>query len=810
MTAYAEKRIAELELELLEAKRLGEDAAYELIDAQKLIEERDEKIDELSDTLEFEREQADALVKKLEGQIDENYKLIQEYVAQRAEAEKLVEQLKATGEADKATIAKLEADYKTAQDKTAELLADSTKLREDKAQAEEIARKLLLERATGAIAGAGSVNPTELQARISELEQEAQTRQGYLRKSADELKVQTKLNAQNRAKVASLTAERDALASENEGLATANADLTAHAGVLTTEIEAMLYDKVRDLIFEGFGVETIKSTGKKVNEGKLLWKAVIKAQNADKKAEKAFESNQKKAKKKGRTVLGGATYTEDGMTMIIKSVADKYEEYLKTNKVGDEAEREFESKFVTFPEGETPEREVVVKGVLDQVIDKETASAKSGSKVFKIVLTTGIVLVVFACGVATYIGISGENDKAELRNDIGVKDEIIIQQEGQISTEQAWAELEARLTQLHGEEIHDYIVNDYNSILQNDQNADKINAFLNPNSGSAQAYKTVGGVSYFATNEENVTDYLRVKKAVSASEGIKLNADNSLTEYTTAMTAYAEAKASGDLSVATTWVETAESVNSDLNAQKVDMTTQADEADLGVRELLVLANMTMEEIEYIYSLMQEPVIYVDINDEQQILNNNTLFTFNDDGRALSVITCAYDKKTNRVDMIVECMGANRQKYFNYVTFQTANEYELLDQYELIEEMKTAQTTSVAYDKELETDIEGTNIQTQINGVDVEGIVDLKWSLSKKVDKKSDSMQVKGNAIVVLTNEAGEFVGFKMFNTKYDFSASATAEEVEEKIKQLLLEEINKELGTSATLVVEEIEVENEQ
>ena len=116
-------------------------------------------------------------------------------------------------------------------------------------------------------------------------------------------------------------------------------------------------------------------------------------------------------------------------------------------------------------------------------------------------------------------------------------------------------------------------------------------------------------------------------------------------------------------------------------------------------------------------------------------------------------------------MIVECMGANRQKYFNYVTFQTANEYELLDQYELIEEMKTAQTTSVAYDKELETDIEGTNIQTQINGVDVEGIVDLKWSLSKKVDKKSDSMQVNGNAIVVLTNEAGEFVGFKMFNTK---------------------------------------------
>lgn len=819
--SFALKKIEQLEKDLEEERKLTESAAAEVLKMEKLLEEKDDEISLLTDERDYAREELDKaedLVANYEVQIEKNYQAVLGLTAQLAEARKnLADAEKKLGDfeyahgeaADK--IEGLRETVKKAEDAKKKALAESTELRRQKgeaeklvetikaqleeaekakAEAEKIAREGLLTRMATTVAGrASAVGTTAVDdsARIAELEKEAKTRQGYLRESADKLKIQTRLYQQSKDKLQQVQKDLEGVRSANAEIAGQLLSLNEQkeaAERLATDLKSgSLEAEVVKLVYQGFKV----AQGEKKSR-KNLFNAEKKAKEKDKDAQDAYDKQVRKAKKKGSTVFEEIQLPNDGYTKIVEAIVAKYHEYLATNAYTDEEERAYESKLLGTTVDASIDRNKVATKVVEKVLSKETEDVKSNQRAWKIALPSAAAVLTGVLVVAVLLGVGKAGVEADL---VGVNQD----RENLIS----WSQIDNSFGELSGGEIYENISQAYGSLQSADAQADKINAIFSPKATSAQGYSKVGSVIYATTSSENATDYLRVKNAVSAGEDIKTNADAVLAEYNTALSAYAEAKEAGDIETAQTHLETAQTANATLATYKTDMAGQVTEAEKGINELLVLAGMTMEEIEYVYSLMISPVLYVDI-DEQQLLNNNTLFTNNDNGRALQVLSCSYDKKTNKVNMIVECMGANRQKYFNYVTFKTESEYSVIDQYELIGEMKEATTRSTAYDRELETDIEGTTVKANINGVDVEGVADLKWSLSKKVDKKSGTVTVNGSALVVLTDANGKFVSFQMFDVKKDFSTSDSSADMEETIKQMLVEQISKELGISISLI----------
>ncbi len=845
-----EKKIAEAKEEIEKQKKAAKDALKIAEDSKKLADtaneqlqkkqaELEEKIKELTEVY-TKLAKAEDLVANYEVQIKENYKIVEGYVKELAEAKKALEDYERTqeelkkaraqisdyeytAESDKKILEKLKERVEKAQEAKEEALKESTELRRQKGEAEalvetlktnialaeaakieaeKIARESLIARMAGAVVAGASTSTTDPKdeeiKRLQKLAEDTQkgfagvkgkydaTRKSYretsaklaeLEKSAGESAEKLK---ESQDKLEEVRLANAASAVEIKNLTAANAGLTSQVTAFKPD---SLEAKVVKLVYEGFKVAQNEK-----KSGKNLFNAEKKAKSKDKDAQDAYDKQVRKAKKKGSTVLDELQLPNDGYTKIVEAIVEKYHEYLATNSYTDEEERAYESRLLGTTVDADADRNKVATEVVAKILEKETQSIKTQRKALKIALPSAATVLAGFLILAIVLGVGKAGVEAELVDANNDNQDLI-----------SWSELDTSLGELSGNDIYGIIEQAYGSLQTADGQADKIQSIFSPKTTSAQGYSKVGSVIYATTSSENATDYLRVKNAVSVGNEIKTNADAVLSEYQTAMQGYATAKQAGDIETAKTYLETAETANTTLTTYKENMSTQVKEAEVGINELLVLAGMTMEEVEYVYSLMISPVLYVDI-DEQQLLNNNTLFTNNDNGRALSVLSCAYDKKTNKVNMIVECMGANRQKYFNYVTFKTENEYSVIDQYELIDEMKEATTRSTAYDRELETDIQGTTVKANINGVDVEGIVDMKWSLSKKVDKKSGTVTVNGSALIVLTNEAGEFVSFQMIDVKKDFSTSDSSAEMEETIKQMLLEQINKELGTNASLI----------
>lgn len=777
-----DERILEIEKEKAEIqeKLKSADNSKELEKAQadyKALESEYNKIDKERETLAGEKSE-------LKEQLDETKKLKREVEDLNILTEKKLSETEtklAKVESDlanyKSITRKLNANNVELQKENTGLKEQSAKDKETIAKAEENEKKALGQAVAAfaakaasdkALAEKESVDPKTLNmyknaAREHSDERKiitrvAKQRQVKLEEAAAKSEIQAiqidKLTAdarEERLKAIKAETKATALEKANDELKVRASTAEAQAREINEARAEDIYGHVANFIYTEFGVQE-NSTDK----GRELNKAVVASKNVDTKTESDYQSALKLATKKGAS-KPTLVYTNDGYEKKVDNIVDKYKSYvgaLPANKV-----EEFEGKYVDTKT--VTDKEAVVRAVINTIAEREVAPTIKSNKWLK--YAAAAVAGVFVIGATTALGFGIDNkNKGEQINEDSVKKQIL----------ELDGEVDVYTSQINS---------DYIKIQDEDTKADKIYAFTNP---TGSAYKFVGGARYVSTQAENAHGYDKVKLAVSESENIIANVD-------TAKANYDEAIADKDLASAQTYKE-------ELASYKDAMSTQATNASQGVSEMLGIAGMTWEEVQAVISMMQSPVLFVDFSADE-IAKNNSLLTFGEKGKALKVMSCQYQKSNDEVSILVECVNSDRSKYLNYITFKTQESYDVIDQYKVIEELQSARTSAIAYDKDLETNIEGTTISTSINGVEVNGVATLKYSLLRNVDKKADATKFKANAIVVILDEEGNFVGSKAVEVQKSYKGTKTSAEVEAELQQLLVDEINIALGLDAEL-----------
>ena len=736
--AEDEARVAREEVARLSQEK--ESIAYDLAEKDRIVAQLNEVIAQLRGSVESETERANTAEAERDILIGKNT----EIQSRLSEALELAEFLRRTYSDSQMEI----------QDLREQSFEYSRILDEQAATIEtaETVRDILIGK-NEVLTGRLSTRDAEIQALNAQLEAEriataeAQEIASAALATAEEESIRADVEAIS---VAAQTALAEAFKDQRDRAEAAALSARETAAAASGVAAADLYAHLVKIINTCFNVELAENSDKKSKRAAALLKAVSKAKDVDVKSTKAYNKDVRQYKKKNDGAEPVLTYMESGYTEIVKKIISEYQEYV--TRIGLDAEKvaEFEKTWLekagitatTMPE--ESKRKIIIK----EIIENETQEAARLKNKIKVSLASAAAVVAIAAAITLVQGrvIGNQQTSINEKEKVveGVKEELSIEQQ---------------LAALQGDEYAAQILRSHEHLESLEGKADTIN-------------------SIFSVAKSEIDGYGKTKTAVA-------NGNTIATASKSAYEAYIKAVESKN-------VEEATRLAGQLKTHAESIATEVSDASAGVDQMLKSVGMTWEQVGSLIALMKNPELSVDFSKES-VSKYSKLLTCQEKGKALNVISCQYTKKDNKVTMLVECVSPDRTRYVNHITFTTQNSYDIISQEDVIEELQEATATSIAFNKELKTNIEGTTITTTINGVEVTGKATIKYAL------EGESTKLKGKAILILTGEKGELLGYKVVATEVPAQSGVDYSKIESKIVDNLLKKLSSEFGIQITV-----------
>ncbi len=549
----------------------------------------------------------------------------------------------------------------------------------------------------------------------------------------------------------------------NRDLADARRELEESKAELIEMVSKLdVYTHVfNDIIFSKFQAQypVLKGeTANTINPVKLTY--VIKS------AERADRKDRKKARK-----FGDENYQKDpkSMSAIMEEIVNEYNEF-KANfskyDIDNRQFKEFDDQLrIGLKKNESLQTstDVINKMLKDNSMWNVKSMAKSKRGV-TLISTVGSIILLGVVAVSVLVPTLGKT-----RDSLGKSEEAYTQA----------ANSAADIIEKNS------VGANYDAITGNLLSAEKVNNWFS-NEEIAQAYIAMTG---FKVDSEAVqTGYSKVSDAKQkADEKYSYLEDGTLDPNC----AYAKALNAYNLAVKNKDSKALEEAGNAIVALNNEMQGNYQNSFDGLQEILDETGSKISDIQVVIDIINAPTASVEFSASTINQYKNALANAEKGGVAKDILMNEYDKETGNVTLLVECVGRNRQTYYNLIRYEIKSGMNVLNETTMLAPLGNGEIVSMThFDKEIVSQIGGENTQmSTMKGEQVSGDAAINYSSSANYNVNSDSTTIIANALVTVKDDNGNVVGMNVVSVKKVFQGKVSANEKDSVMQNALQQKI---------------------